>query len=195
MVKRHSVFISYHHEKDEACKARFVRLMGDDIIDRSVNLGDIIDDSEPDEAVLQQIREDHLSLVSVTIVLLGRDTWRRKYVDWEIGASLRDTNANPRGGLLGILLPGHPSYRNPTYNPHLIPKRLADNCFADNPFARVYKWTDNALTVKQWIHTAFLRRKRTPDPDISRLPFARNQRGNCSYGCQSCPASGGIISS
>ena len=194
MVRRHGVFISYHHEEDENRRNQFVQMMGEHIADQSVKLGDIIDASEPTEAVLQQIRENHIASVSVTIVLLGGSTWRRKYVDWEIGASLRDTRANPRGGLLGILLPEHPSYHNPNYNPHLIPARLADNCFVDNPFARIYKWTGDALRVKQWIRTAFLRRKRTPYPNIGRHPFRDNQRGNCSQGCVRCTAGGGIIS-
>ena len=107
---RHNVFISYYHDDDQRYKDRFIGIMGSHIVDKSVNLGDIIDDNRPTEAVLQRIREDYIAQVSVTVVLIGRCTWQRKYVDWEIGASLRDTTANPRCGLLGILLPNHPDF-------------------------------------------------------------------------------------
>ena len=70
-------------------------MMGDNIIDRSVNIGDIPGPNPPTEATLQQIREEFVAQVSVTVVLIGRCTWQRKYVDWEIGASLMDTQTKP----------------------------------------------------------------------------------------------------
>ena len=184
MVSRHNVFLSYYHEQDQKYKDRFVRMMGDNFVDKSVDLGDIIDNNLPTEAVLQRIREEHISQVSVTIVLIGRCTWQRKYVDWEIGASLRDTSANPRCGLLGILLPNHPDCGNRSYSPRLIPPRLADNCWDSDTFARIYDWTEESLTVRGWIHQAFLRRKRQPDPNISMHPFRHNRSGVCSGGWQ-----------
>ena len=183
-VPRHNVFISYYHEQNQNYKDRFVRMMADNIVDKSVNLGDIIDRNRPTEAVLQRIREDHISQVSVTIVLIGRCTWQRKYVDWEIGASLRDTQTNPRCGLLGILLPCHPDYGNETCNLHRIPPRLADNWNGDRAFASIYDWSDDPLEVRSWIHQAFLRRRKQPDPDISRHPFGRNWNGDCMRGWQ-----------
>ena len=103
MGTRHNVFLSYYHEQDQEYKDSFVRMMGDNIIDKSVELGDIIDNNLPSEAVLQRIREDYIAQVSVTVVLIGRCTWQRKYVDWEIGASLRDTSTNPQMRIIGNL--------------------------------------------------------------------------------------------
>ena len=117
LPKRHNVFISYHHDQDQARKDRFVSMMGDHIVDQSVNIENKVSDEAPSEAILQRIREDLIATVSVTVVLIGRCTWQRKFIDWEIGASLRDTNTNPRCGLLGILLPGHPNFRENSYNP------------------------------------------------------------------------------
>ncbi len=77
-------------------------MMGDNIVDKSVDLGDIIGNNLPTEAVLQRIREDYIAQVSVTVVLIGPCTWQRKYVDWEIGSSLRHTEMNRRCGT-----PGH----------------------------------------------------------------------------------------
>ena len=138
MGSRHNVFLSYYHEQDQEYADRFVQLMGDNIVDKSVNLGDIIDNNLPSEAVLQRIREDHIAQVSVTVVLIGCCTWQRKYVDWEIGASLRDTQKNPRCGLLGLLLPEHPDYkkRAENRNPHLIPPRLARNMGGNRSICR-----------------------------------------------------------
>ncbi len=184
MGKRHNVFISYYHQEDQEYKDRFVRMMGDKIVDKSVYLGDVIDQNTPSQAVLQRIRENHIAQVSVTVVLIGPCTWQRKYVDWEIGASLRDTRTNPRGGLIGILLPHHSDYREETYNSRLIPPRLADNCNEDVKFACIYDWSDNASMVANRIHKAFLRRKKQPDPVISRDLFARNRSGDCLTGWQ-----------
>ena len=180
--KRHNVFISYHHNQDQTYKTRFKGLMHDKMVDMSVNLGDIIGENQPSEAVLQQIREDHIARVSVTIVLIGRCTWKRKYVDWEIGASLRDTPTNPRCGLIGILLPDHPDFGERGYRRNLLPPRLVDNLSGNNSYAAVYDWSDDAEEVQDWIHESFLRRKRQPEPDITRHPFARNWSGVCGNG-------------
>ena len=181
---RHNVFVSYHHEQDQRDRNRFVRMMGDNIIDRSVNIGDIPGPNPPTVATLQRIREKFIAQVSVTVVLIGRCTWQRKFVDWEIGASLRDTPSNLRCGLLGILLPGHPDFGQTCYRSHLIPPRLADNCDGADPFASIHDWSDDPNEVRNWIHDAFLRRRRQPDPDIGRRPFGKNWNGDCMKGWQ-----------
>ena len=183
-MKRHNVFISYYHAQDQKYKDRFLSMMGDTIVDKSVDLGDIIDQNQPTEATLQDIREEYIAQASVTVALIGPCTWQRKYVDWEIGASLRDTYNNPRCGLLGILLPNHPNFQQRTYSSQLIPPRLADNCNDDIKYARIYDWEGNATEVQTWIHQAFLRRRRQPDPHIARPPFARNWNGDCTTGWQ-----------
>ena len=126
-VPRHKVFVSFHHE-DQAYKDRFVRAMGANFVDKSLEDGDIDDNNMATETIRQRIRDDFIADATVTVVLIGPCTWQRKHVDWEIGSSLRDTRNNPRCGLLGILLPSHPDFGKRTYSPVLIPPRLADNC-------------------------------------------------------------------
>ena len=186
-TKRHKVFVSYHHELDEEWKTRFVRMMGNRIIDHSVYVGEIVDTNFPTADTLRQIQEQYISEATVAVVLLGPQTWQRKFVDWEIGAALRDTTMNPRCGLLGILLPNHPDFGKSTFNPHLIPPRLADNCTGDTQFARVIGWRgrNGADDLQADIHQAFLRRRKQPDPNNSRLPFGRNWNGPSHQGWQS----------
>ena len=178
---RHRVFISFHHE-DQDYKDSFVSLMGDNIVDESVEIGDIPQDIAV-ETIRQNIRDDFIRDASVTVVLIGPGTWQRKHVDWEIGSSLRASRFNPRCGLLGILLPNHPNFNTGEYNPRLIPPRLAQNCVGDDPYALIYNWTRQPNTVRDWIHTAFLRRKGT-QPDNSLTQFRNNRSGAYSRGWQ-----------
>lgn len=181
---RHKVFISYHHDEDQEHKDRFVEMMGDNMLDRSIDVGDIVDSNLSLDEVRRRIRDDFIADATVTIVLIGRCTWKRKHVDWEIGSSLRDTENSPRCGLLGIWLSNHPDFGKEKYDPRLLPPRLADNCDRDDPYVRLYDWSTQAMDIRRWIHQAFKRRKRTPDPNNSREQFSRNIKGKCSKGWQ-----------
>ena len=183
-VPRHKAFISFHHE-DQKYKDRFAQLMENNIVDKSVGDGDIDKNTKVD-TIRQRIRDDFIADATVTVVLIGPCTWQRKHVDWEIGSSLRDTDHNPRCGLLGILLPNHPDFgkKKEEYNPRLIPPRLADNCEGILPFARIYKWEEQTKAVRKWIHRAFQRRDRSPHPDNAREQFENNWRGDCRKGRQ-----------
>lgn len=181
--KRHTVFISYHHHQDQKYRDKFVTMMGDAIVDKSVGDGDIDDSNIKTDTIRQRIRDDFIAGASVTVVLIGSCTWRRKHVDWEIGASLMATKKNPRCGLVGILLPTHPNYRSKKRDPHLIPPRLADNCKGSDPYACIYDWSGNRGEIREWINQAFTRRKGTP-PHNSRKQFKNNRGGPCSKGWQ-----------
>ena len=186
--RRRRVFVSYHHQEDQEYKDRFVRMMGGHIVDRSVSTGDIVDQDLPEDEVRRRIRDDYIADATVTVVLIGRCTWQRKHVDWEISASLIDTPHNDRCGLLGIRLPTHTDIRNAEFNPRLIPPRLAYNSEGNDPFAGVHRWSgsENEVNrIRQWIDEAFSRRSRQPDPDNSYPLYADNRRTNCARGWQS----------
>lgn len=176
MTTRHKVFVSFHHD-DDYYKENFVRMMGGDIIDQSVADGDI-NDSLATDTIRYKIRDEFIRDATVTVVLIGRCTWQRKHVDWEIGSSLRDTKRNSRCGLLGVLLPIHSDYNSRNYRPHLIPPRLADNVSDNNTYAKIYDWTEYTNHIRQWIHEAFERRFNVP-PNNSRPQFKYNRSGNC----------------
>ena len=176
---RHKVFVSYYHAEDQGYRERFELLFSDihDImVSESVEIGDI-DPYFKTETIRQKIRDEYLRDSTVTVVLVGAHTWQRKFVDWEIGSSIRRTEYNSRSGLLGILLPTYPKPSNPIYDYyiHTIPPRLYDNIQCG--FAEIYNWSDDPDTVQSWIHDAFKRRNENPPPDNSRDSFINNRSG------------------
>ncbi len=193
MAGRHNVFVSYYHEEDQHYRNRFETLFSKyyDIMEsKSVEIDDINPNLKT-ETVYQQIRNDYLRNSTVTVVLVGTHTWRRKFVDWEIGSSIRQTEYNPRSGLLGILLPTYSpvppiweryftgdtlpasqSQQGSPYNPHTIPPRLYDNLVCR--YATIHSWSENPIEVKHWIHEAFKRRKKI-NPNNKRLLFKNNR--------------------
>lgn len=102
----HKVFISYHHANDQAYKDALVNFNTENRIfdDQSVDTSEIDDDLD-DEAIRQKIRDEYLKDTSVTIVLVGTETRRRKHVDWEIYSSMYDGKVNKKSGILVITLP------------------------------------------------------------------------------------------
>ena len=109
---------------------------GSKIVDKSVEDWDI-DTRFKTNSIRQKIRNEIIVDAPVTIVLVGRCTWQRKHVDWEIGSSLRDTKKSSRCGLLGILLPIHYDFGKNKYRGSLISPRLDDNCDFDDGFSEI----------------------------------------------------------
>ncbi|HOP81030.1 MAG TPA: TIR domain-containing protein, partial [Armatimonadota bacterium] len=100
LVAKRKVFVSYHHGNDQYWYDRFSGLFSDtyDIV-YNKSLERRIDSDDP-AYVDRRIRENYIVGTSITIVLCGAETWKRKYVDWEIYATLYCEHA-----LLGICLP------------------------------------------------------------------------------------------
>ncbi len=180
MTMRHKVFVSYHHDNDQWYREQFERICGDVIVSRSVDIGDI-DPNANTEYVRQKIRDEYLRDSTVTVVLIGKQTWQRKHVDWEIYSSLRDTQKNPRSGLLGLLLPTYDFTEPRKYSPYTVPPRLYDNLNKRNdgkkPFAAIYLWSTNPSEIQQWIHEAFQRRDQII-PINNRPMFGKNHTGD-----------------
>jgi len=174
---RHKTFISFHHANDERYKVAFKKLfcdIHDIIIPWDVEIGDINPNQKTD-TIRRKIRDEYLRDSTVTVVLIGAQTWQRKHVDWEISSSIRDTPFNPRSGLLGIFLPSYPLTDDNKYNPYTIPPRLHSNI--ECGFAKLYKWSNNPSDVQNWIHEAFTRRNKI-NPDNSYPLFVNNRTSN-----------------
>ena len=103
---RHKVFISHHHGNDQGYKEALVKFgeSHDIFLDQSVDTGDIPDELS-DQQIRETIRDKYLRDSSVTIVLVGAETWRRKHVDWEIYSSMFDGRVNKKSGILVVNLP------------------------------------------------------------------------------------------
>ena len=105
-MPKHKVFISYHHKNDQWYKDELIR-MGKEyavFIDKSVGGGNIPEDLT-DEQIRRTVRDEYLRDSTVTVVLVGTETKRRKHVDWEIYSSMHDGIKNKKSGILVINLP------------------------------------------------------------------------------------------
>lgn len=140
------VFVSYHHKDQEWVdyfRAQFgvgYEVFSDGSLDR------LIDSSDTDY-VSRKIREDYITGTSITIVLCGKETWQRKYVDWEIHSTLEKNHA-----VLGIILPDHTQVMRDGQFIWLVPDRLATN--VDTGYAHWIGWPQNAEALSQAINHA-----------------------------------------
>jgi len=107
--------------------------------------------------VMSRIRADYLGDSSVTIVLVGNCTHSRRYIDWELKASLQRGNSTPNG-VVAFLLPSAHNHNGRLY-PYL-PERLAANYrYLDNTtYARYWFMPSTEAAMRQCIETAYLSR-------------------------------------
>lgn len=107
------------------------------------NNDDFIDSTNTDY-VMTQIRKKYLQDTTVTIVLIGKCTHSRRYVDWELKSSLRQGNYIPNG-ILGILLPSAGDSAH-------LPPRLMDNWDREmDSYASYRPYPANAQQLGSWI--------------------------------------------
>ena len=170
-VIRRKVFVSYHHE-DQYEVDKFIKAFDakhDVFIARALGSAmnqDIIDSDDADY-VMRRIRELYLSDSTVTIVLIGKCTWARRYVDWEIQASLRHGAKTLPNGLLGIDLTS--AGKKPT-----VPNRLDINLPLKDGTKRYALWYDypsSTTSLAAWIEDAFMART-----DAARVKLINNPR-------------------
>jgi len=135
IAQKPRVFVSYHHRGDQdsynAFSASFhdnYEVIYDNSLEREI-------DSDNVDYVMRQIREKYITGSSCTIVLVGAETWGRRYVDWEIKATL-----DKQHGLIGVYLPTAPVRPDGKIT---VPDRLYDNI--QSGYASFVSW--NAITA------------------------------------------------
>lgn len=145
---KRKVFVSYHHGGDQGAYNSFSQLycrQGYDVIqDNSLRNAH---DSEDPQYIMQSIRDKNISGTSCTIVLVGANTYGRKYVDWEIKGTL-----DKEHGLIGVCLPTAPRAANGTIT---VPSRLHDNI--QSGYALWLTWqeiTQGPVALKGYIEAA-----------------------------------------
>lgn len=130
-MARRKVFISYHHTGDQYYYDTLSNIYHDRLEAFTDNSLSRLIQSDDVDYVMRRIRELHLTGSSCTIVLCGDQTFARKYVDWEILASL-----NQSMGLVGVGLPTIHWWPNGGTRK---PQRLQDNI--DSKYAEWLLWS------------------------------------------------------
>ncbi len=125
-----NIFVSYHHWEDQDFYDKLAEVCANEfypVADRSLEWPF---ESENPDYIMQRIRDEYITGTSCTIVLCGRNTPWRKYVDWEIKATLDRSH-----GLLGIALP---NARRDFAGRIIVPDRLFDNM--QTRYAKLVNW-------------------------------------------------------
>ncbi|GMR21080.1 MAG: TIR domain-containing protein [Gammaproteobacteria bacterium] len=157
MAKR-KVFISYHHKGEQKVVDDFIKEFSDDydvFTDESLERAADSEDAE----YLNQVCRDAIDGTSVTIVIIGKQTGCRKFVDWEIRHTLYREH-----GLVGI---SRPSLAD---SDACLPKRLIDN--RNSGYTKWYKYPTSAASLKNMIDEAYS--ADTKKIDNSREKMKRN---------------------
>ena len=132
---KRKIFVSYHHANDQSYYDTFSKYFAETFSLVYDNSLDRIVDSDDCEYVMRRIRENYISGTSCTLVLCGPETRWRKYVDWEIKATL-----DKQHGLIGVLLPNNPPLQPPVGQGAHKPDRLQDNI--DSGYAVLTTWNE-----------------------------------------------------
>lgn len=141
---KRKVFVSYHHAGDQSYCDWFRTNLGEELdlfTDRSLDEPVRSNDAE---YINRRIREDYILGSSATIVLCGSETYKRKYVDWEIHSTLHYKHA-----LLGIALP---TAVRGNENKIIVPNRLHENI--QSGYAHWVNWDQNWLLYPSSLKTA-----------------------------------------
>jgi hypothetical protein len=148
---RHKCFISFH-QADENEVGDFVDAFQDAFIPRVLGVSDEDDfiHSDDTDYVMDQIRETYLTDSTVTIVLVGKCTWARRYLDWEVYSTLRNDKNNRRSGLVAFTLASAADYSGKQ-----LPPRVADNVDGTDAYARWYKYPSTVGGLQKLIEEAF----------------------------------------
>ena len=140
MTKR-KVFISYHHKGEQKIVDEFIEKFSEDYeVFTDSSLSDAADSE--DVEYLNQVCREAIQGTSVTIVMIGKQTGCRKFVDWEIRYTLYLEH-----GLVGISRP------NLKDEDACVPKRLSDN--RKSGYAKWYRYPTSAASLKRIIDEAY----------------------------------------
>ena len=154
---KRSVFITYDaedHTETEFFIDLFAKKKGIlKLEDRRVSPADEFISNPSRPYILKQVRTDCLKISSVTIVLIGKCTHSRRFIDWEIAASLTRFRGAP-SGLIGLVL-------NRARGSALLPPRLGANWAPGNVncYARVYKVPSVQHELREMIEDAHAARE------------------------------------
>ena len=106
-------------------------------------------DSDDDDYIKSHISGKYMADSTVTVLLVGRCTWARRFIDWEVAATLRDSPKNKRSGLVAYKLPSADENQK-------APKRLLANYKKEEEsYAEYWVYPSSKSTVRSNIERAF----------------------------------------
>lgn len=153
-LPKRKVFISYENS-DRVAVDEFVRKFGSEngvFIPKMIGTtyGQDIINSTDSDYIIGKIRKDYIGDSTVTILLVGSCTHSRRYVDWELKASLRNGEIYQPNGVMAILLPGlSGAYLPDRFLANYNPNQLAKS------FARYYTYPNSADELRSWIEDSY----------------------------------------
>jgi hypothetical protein len=139
----HKCFLSYN-SADKTAVDDFCKTFSGSFIRRGLKMEDDIIDSNDTDYVMRRIRQLYLQDSTVTIVLIGKCTWARRFVDWEVQASLRNPADGYPNGLVAIQL--WDSYKT-------LPDRVQSN--VDSGYSKFYKYPSSSKGLESIIEEAW----------------------------------------
>lgn len=151
---RPRVFVSYQHSSDQYYYDEFSRIFHDNyetVYDASLERRI---DSENSDYVMQRIRDGYLTGTSCTILLVGPTAYQRKFIDWEIKATL-----DKEHGLIGIQLPNVAPRLDGKVT---VPDRFAQNVRSGYALWEGFSWQSllaNPSSLNHLIQSAANRQK------------------------------------
>jgi hypothetical protein len=156
---RPNIFISYDRENDGQHFARISNMLAD-YVDFTYR-GSIKDISKADdpEYVTEQMIHGELSKAEIAVVLCGKQTFKKKFVEWEISAALSNRQA-----LIGVILP---DYIKSQTGRIIVPERLMDN--VKSTYASCIGWSNDPVYIYKNI-------KKTVKHRITKSMQIRNNR-------------------
>ena len=147
IMSKHKVFLSYS-KADKLAVDKFCETFGNTFIRRGMVMEDDLINSTDTDYVMSEIRKRYLKDSTVTIVLVGKFTWSRRFIDWEIQSSLRRfSDGKLPNGLIAIQL--WESYKT-------LPPRL--NLNVESGYAKFYKYPTSHIALWNMIEWAFNQR-------------------------------------
>jgi hypothetical protein len=158
---RRKCFLSYHKD-DQQLVDDFIADFDDSrdlFIMRGIRAPEDLINSRNTDYVMSQIRKRFLADSTVTIVLIGRCTWARRFVDWEIQASLRQPTDRYPNGLVAINLENGKG--------RTLPDRMRLN--VDSGYSKFYRYPSSSASFSTMVEEAF-------DARTSKAQIIRNPR-------------------
>lgn len=150
---RRKCFISYYGADNDEVE-RFIQTFQNIFIPKVIGVStsdDFIDSGDTDY-VMGRIRTEYLRDWAVTICLIGSCTHSRRYVDWELKASLRQGDSYIPNGLLGIVLSSQGT------SSHLPPRFKANWRDDGTGYALYRSYPSSGIELRDWIEEAYNRR-------------------------------------